>query len=100
MREIDVSVVIVSHNTRDILGNCLRSVHERTSGINYEIIVVDNASNDGSVEMVKRDFRSVRLIASVENLGFGQEVFREKVGIAKSNSWDIKIQQIIDLKEQ
>lgn len=72
MREIDVSVVIVSHNTRDLLGNCIRSVQDKTFDISYEIIVVDNASGDGSPELVKRDFPGVKLIANVGNLGFGK----------------------------
>lgn len=64
MRKIDVSIIIVSFNTRDLLRSCLASLN---SG---EIIVVDNGSSDGSVEMVKKEFPNVTLIANSENRGF------------------------------
>src|SRR4030043_1060238 len=67
---VDVSIIIVSWNTKDILHNCLKSVREQTKNINYEIIVVDNASADGSVEMVKKDFPQVILLKNVKNKGF------------------------------
>jgi len=66
----DVSVVIVNWNTRDILRDCLRSVYENAGEIDFDVIVVDNASTDGSVEMVRREFDKVRLIANSENRGF------------------------------
>lgn len=65
----DVSVVIVSFNTRDLLRECLDSVR-RQEGVSMEVLVVDNASRDGSAEMVRREFPDVRLTASAENLGF------------------------------
>ena len=67
---VDVSIIIVNWNTRDILRNCLRSVYEQTLGIDYEVIVVDNASADGSAEMVAAEFFQVRLIRNAENRGF------------------------------
>ncbi len=66
----DVSVIIVSWNTREILKDCLRSVYEQTEGIEYEVIVVDNASGDGSAEMVKQDFAQAILIRNIRNMGF------------------------------
>ncbi|MEM2125319.1 MAG: glycosyltransferase family 2 protein [Candidatus Methanosuratincola sp.] len=63
-----ISVCIVNYNTRDLLRDCLRSVMRDTPD---EIIVVDNASTDGSVEMVKGEFPSVRLLRSKVNLGYG-----------------------------
>ncbi len=68
----DVSVLIVSYNTSALLRDCLRSVYEETTGIDFEVIVVDNASSDDSAEMIRREFPDVRLIASTENLGFGR----------------------------
>ncbi len=65
----DVSVVIVSWNVRDLLRNCLRSIIDKTHA-DYEIIVVDNASHDGSSDMVAEEFPDVRLIANDENRGF------------------------------
>jgi GT2 family glycosyltransferase len=69
-RETDVSVVIVSWNTRDILRGCLRSVFEQTRDISLEVFVVDNNSHDGSAEMVRAEFPQVKLIANPQNRGF------------------------------
>lgn len=69
---MDVSVCIVNWNTRELLRHCLQSIRERTSGLALEVVVVDNASSDGSTEMVERDFPEVKLIASTENLGFAR----------------------------
>lgn len=66
----DVSVVIVNWNTREILRNCLASVQGETKRVRLEVIVVDNASSDGSAELVQRDFPEARLIANSENRGF------------------------------
>jgi GT2 family glycosyltransferase len=68
---LDVSVVIVNWNTRDILRDCLASVFAETKGLSFEVIVVDNGSTDGSVEMVRREFSQAILIANTENKGFG-----------------------------
>ena len=68
--ELDVSVVIVSWNTRDILRECLFSVFEQTQGICFKVVVVDNNSHDGSAEMVSAEFPTVTLIANAENRGF------------------------------
>lgn len=58
----DLSVVIVSYNTRDLLRNCLRSLRASV-GLDLEIIVVDNASSDGSAEMTRAEFPEVILLA-------------------------------------
>lgn len=69
----DLSIVIVNFNTRDYLRNCLQSLEKNTSKkLDYEIVVVDNASADGSAEMVKKEFPDVTLIASKENTGFAK----------------------------
>lgn len=67
---IDLSIVIVSWNTKDILDQCLKSVFDETNGISYEIIVIDNASKDGSCEMVKEKYPDVILIENQDNVGF------------------------------
>jgi hypothetical protein len=69
---VDVSILIVNWNTREYLRQALRSVRETVRGIEYEVIVVDNASSDGSAEMVRRDFPGFQLIANPRNLGFAQ----------------------------
>jgi GT2 family glycosyltransferase len=69
---MDVSIIIVNYNTRALLKQCIDSVIEKTHDINFEIIVVDNASSDGSQQMVKENFPNITLIESSENLGFGR----------------------------
>lgn len=67
---IDVSIIIVAWNVRELLHNCLKSVYDETKGIDFEVIYVDNASQDGSIEMVKKQFPEVRIIENDENKGF------------------------------
>ncbi len=67
----DVSVIVISFNTRDLLRDCLKSVYQELQGISNEVFVVDNVSHDGSADMVQHAFPSVRLIRSTVNLGFG-----------------------------
>ena len=70
MNDPDVAIVIVSWNTREILRDCLRSVYENAGTVDFQVIVVDNASTDGSAPMVATDFPRVQLIANTENRGF------------------------------
>lgn len=72
MADIDVSFIVVSYNTRELTRGCLRSIEEQSVGFRYEIIVVDNASSDGSAEMVAGDFPGVQLVANEQNLGFAR----------------------------
>ena len=62
----DLSVVIVSYNTRDLLRNCLASLRASV-GLELEIIVVDNASSDGSAEMARAEFPEARVLAQTLN---------------------------------
>ena len=66
----DVSIVIVSFNTREVLRECLQSVERESAGLRVEVLVVDNHSSDGSAEMIEREFPQVRLFRSEVNLGF------------------------------
>ncbi|MFV0555388.1 MAG: glycosyltransferase family 2 protein [Mangrovibacterium sp.] len=71
----DVSIIIVSYNTLNLIGNCIDSVFEKTEGIDYEIIVVDNQSPDESVSFLKGKYGSepnFKLIELQENIGFGR----------------------------
>ncbi len=68
---MDVSIIIVNYNTKDILYNCLTSIYKHTQNLNFEIIVSDNGSTDGSIEMIKHNFPQVILIENNANLGFG-----------------------------
>ena len=69
-----LSIVIVNWNVRDLLRSCLHSVkaHTELSSGEYEIVVVDNASSDGSVRMLAQEFPDVHVIANHENVGFGR----------------------------
>ena len=69
-----VTVAVVSWNTRDLLDRCLRSLEPEVEHGRAEAWVVDNASTDGSAEMVRERFDWVKLVASEENLGFGRAV--------------------------
>ncbi|MEE3233978.1 MAG: glycosyltransferase family 2 protein [Candidatus Latescibacterota bacterium] len=65
-----LSICIVNWNTCSLLRECLASIYSDPAANNWEIIVVDNASFDDSVEMVRREFSEVRLLVSSSNLGF------------------------------
>ena len=67
---MQLSVIIVSYNAKSHLKDCLRSLYEHTTLRPFEVIVVDNASTDGSLAMLARDFPEVRAIPSPDNIGF------------------------------
>jgi GT2 family glycosyltransferase len=67
---IDLTISIVSWNVADLLKECLGSIYGNTSGITFEVYVSDNASSDGTAEMVKKNFPQVGLFANSANLGF------------------------------
>lgn len=70
--KIDVSIIIVNYKTPVLLKNCISSIFDKTEGVNFEIIVVDNDSNDGSDPLIKENFPSVNYLQSGSNLGFGK----------------------------
>lgn len=67
---MDLSIIIVNWNVRELLEKCLASIYKETQNLDFEVIVVDNASKDGSVGMVKEKFPQVRLIANKDNKWF------------------------------
>jgi hypothetical protein len=67
-----LSIIIVNWNVRELLARCLNSISSCLKSREFEVIVVDNASEDGSVEMMKREFPQVKLIENQENVGFGR----------------------------
>lgn len=67
---MDLSICIVSWNTQELLRQCLRSTCIATRGVDYEVLVVDNASGDGSQDMVRREFPAARLFVNEVNTGF------------------------------
>jgi N-acetylglucosaminyl-diphospho-decaprenol L-rhamnosyltransferase len=68
---LDVEISLVNTNNRDLLRACLASLPEACSGLDWHATVVDNASEDGSAEMVGAEFPTARLIRNVKRLGFG-----------------------------
>jgi len=70
--DVELSIIVVSFNTREMTLDCLRSIQAQTHDTSYEIIVVDNMSTDGSIQAIRCEFSDVRLIASTENLGFAR----------------------------
>lgn len=77
---IDLSVIIVNWNTKKLLLDCLSSIFKQTKGLDYEVIVVDNGSTDGSVEEVEKRYSDITILRNKTNLGF-----------AKANNQGIKI---------
>lgn len=78
-----LSVVIVSYNVRRFVEQCLDSVHKASEGIESEVFVVDNASQDDTVEAIGKEYPWVRLIANDDNLGFARAnniAIRQSVG--------------------
>ena len=68
---MDVSIIIVNYNTKELIHNCLKSIYDHTKDLTFEVIVSDNGSVDGSIEMIKSEFPEVILIENNTNLGFG-----------------------------
>lgn len=67
---LDLSIIIVNWNGKDLLARCLQCVESTVKKITYETYVVDNASTDGSQDMVRHDFPNIKLIANKDNVGF------------------------------
>ena len=67
---MDLTVVIVSYNTRDLTLACLESIYHQTRGLDYEVIVVDNQSADGSADAISQQFPQAKLLRPGKNLGF------------------------------
>lgn len=82
---MNVSIIIVSYNTQQLTLQTLASVFEKTADIDFEVIVVDNASTDGTVAAIESQFPLVKLIKSDENLGFGR-ANNKGVSIAKGRN--------------
>ncbi len=70
MNHLDLTISIASYNTSDLLYRCLKSIYKNTRNVNFEIIVVDNASGDGTKKMIKEKFKKVKLIENKKNLFF------------------------------
>ena len=80
---LDLTIIIVSHNTRTDLEACLRSIDQHPPHVTHEVVVVDNASRDGSVAAVGNQWPTVRTIALAHNVGFAAG---NNVGFRQSQS--------------
>jgi len=68
---VDLSIVIVAWNVRDLVLDCLASIRAAKLGVSHEVILVDNGSNDFTVEAASRQFPETRILALPKNIGFG-----------------------------
>jgi GT2 family glycosyltransferase len=71
---VDLSIAIVSYNTKDILLDCVYSVQSNTTTIAHEVIVIDNDSRDGTIAVLKEAYPDMRIIANPDNRGFAKAV--------------------------
>jgi GT2 family glycosyltransferase len=70
--QLDLSIILVNWNGRELLARALEAVYATVLQANYEVIVVDNASTDGSVELVRERFPQTILVVNEQNVGFGK----------------------------
>jgi hypothetical protein len=80
---VDISVIVVSYNTKSLLLECLSSIFATIEGVSFEVWVVDNHSTDGTLEAVRERYPAVHVIANRENLGFAaanNQAFRAMSG--------------------
>jgi hypothetical protein len=70
--KVELSIIIVNYNVKEFLQNLLHSLQKAVQNISHEIIIVDNASDDGSVEFIREKFPHVQLISNQTNLGFSK----------------------------
>jgi len=74
---MDLSIIVVNYKTKDLLLNCLDSIYDHTPmRLNFEVIIVDNASCDGSIKLISTRFRQVKLIVNENNLGLAKAINR------------------------
>jgi GT2 family glycosyltransferase len=80
---MDLSIIIVSYNTKEFLNGCLESIYQTTKNINFEVIVVDNASSDGTVKALRKlKNENLNLIENKKNLGFSKA---NNLGVKKAS---------------
>ena len=79
---MDLSVIIVNYNVKEFLQNLIHSIEKASANISKEIIVIDNASDDGSNDLLKEKFPQIKLIINDKNLGFGKA---NNIGLKKAS---------------
>ncbi|RPH80238.1 MAG: glycosyltransferase family 2 protein, partial [Nitrospiraceae bacterium] len=69
---VELTIAVISYNTRDLLLACLKSIQDTTKDVEYELVVIDNASSDGSATAVRAQFPQVRVISNHDNGGYAK----------------------------
>lgn len=80
---MQLSIIIINWNTRQLLASCLHSIQAHVTGLDFDVWVVDNASSDDSIAMLTADFPTTRIIRNVENVGFARannQAMRQSTG--------------------
>jgi len=80
---LDISIIVVSFNTKGLLLDCLASIFKTIKGISFEVWVVDNNSTDGTVEATREKYPTIKIVENTENLGFAaanNQAFRQMNG--------------------
>ena len=105
---VDVSVIIVSFNTKDLTLQCIKSVIDSSKQLNYEIIIIDNGSSDGTVVELTKLTKLVKLVKNRGNLGFarannqGIKIAKGKYVLLLNSDTEVKngaIKKLIDFAE-
>lgn len=91
----ELSVSVVTYNNRSEIGRLLKSVTEYTKSVEYEITVIDNASQDGTVEYIRENFPTVKIIETGENRGFG---FAHNKMLGENSTFHAVLNPDIELK--
>jgi GT2 family glycosyltransferase len=106
MSHLDLSIIIINYNTKQVTLDCLKTIFASKTTYTFEVILVDNASKDDSVAAIKKEYPQVKVIASPQNLGFG---LANNLGVANAQAtyvWILNsdtliapqtIQQFLDL---
>lgn len=81
---MELSVIILSYNVRPYVWQCIDSVMAAVEGIEAEVMLVDNASQDGTLDLIREDFPQVRLLPNQENIGFAK-AYNQAVKLAQGN---------------
>ena len=109
IKEFDVSIIIINFNQFTLLYNCLNTLEKFINYISYEIIVVDNNSTDGDIELITNEFENIKLIKNEKNEGFakannrGSEIAEGKYLLLLNNDVEFfqnSIKDIFDFMEK
>lgn len=104
-KNFEVSIVIISWKMRDLLERMLKSLYNFTTELNFEVILIDNNSSDGTIEMIENEFPSIKLIKNSENRGVaparnqGLEIASGKYVVILDADMELVENSIIQLRE-